>query len=276
MVIAAVFGAVAGGGVFVVALGLRGRSGDGGQRAKLRWRPLNLSSRIVLPGLAALSALAVTGWVVGAAAAAGAAVAVPAVARRSAERRRRRAVGGAVIVWVEMLRDAVVAGRGLGEALAITATLAPPPIRPATLALRARAARGPLPPALRAFADELDDPTADLLAAALTLAAVREVRDFADLLGALADTARARVRLAETADAGRAGIRTTARSIVVVAAVAVLLFSVASPDYMAPFGTIGGQIALAVTFMLFAAGAWGLHRLAEPPAAERLRLREVS
>lgn len=274
--IAAVFGALAGGGFFVAALGLRGQSGDRGQRPKPHRQPLDLSSRILVPGLAALLALAVTGWVVGAAAAAGTAVAVPAVARRAAERRRRRTVSNAVIVWVEMLRDAVVAGRGLGEALAITATLAPPPIRPATLALRSRAARGPLPPALRAFADELDDPTADLLAAALTLAAVREVRDFADLLGTLATTARERVRLAETADAGRAGIRTTARCITAVAAVAVLLFSVASPDYMAPFGTTGGQIALAVTFALFAAGGWGLHRLGEPPATERLRLREVS
>ncbi|MEW6475428.1 MAG: hypothetical protein AB1679_24500, partial [Actinomycetota bacterium] len=209
-------------------------------------------------------------------AAAGAAVALPAAARRGAVRRRRQAVGGAVIVWVEMLRDAVVAGRGLGEALAVTATLAPPAIRPATVTLRARAARGPLPPALRAFADELDDPTADLLAAALTLAAVREVRDVADLLGSLAATARDRVRLAETADAGRAGIRTTARSITAVAGIAVALFSVASPDYLAPFGTPAGQVTLAVTFGLFAAGAWGLYRLSEPPAADRLRLREVS
>lgn len=281
MVTAAILGAIAAGGVFVAALGLRGTTAGSADTAtgvpnRRRRSAWSVPSHVVVPGAAALAALAVTGWVVGALAAAIAAIAFPAAARSRAERRRRRDVTAAITVWVEMLRDAIVAGRGLGEALASTAPLAPLPVREATLALRARAARGPLPPALRSFAEEVDDQVADLLAAALSLASVREVRDLADLLGALATSARDRARLAETAEAGRAGIRTTARSITAVAGSAVLVFSLISPDYLAPFGSPGGQVALAVTLGLFAAGAWGLHRLAEPPVPERLRLRELT
>lgn len=277
MVAAALAGAVAAGGMFLVIVGLRDGAAPDGIRPPTRGPRIDrLLAGALIPGSAALAALAVTGWVVGAVAAAAAAVVIPRSARYRAERRRRRQVNAAVTVWVEMLRDAVAAGRGLGEALAATAGLAPLPVRAATIGLQARAARGPLPPALRIFADEVDDPTADLLAAALTLGATREVRDLADLLGTLATTSRERARVAETADAGRAGIRTTARAITAISAVAVLLFTLASPTYLSPFDGPAGQIALAVSFSLFAAGGWGLQRLGEPPAPDRLRLREVS
>src|SRR5439155_21167363 len=165
--------------------------------------------------------------------------------RRGAGRRQQvdqRAIVEAIAAWTEMLRDAVASGRGVQEAVAITAPLAPAALREATLSLRARSVRGPLAPALRAFADEVADPMADLVAATLTLAATREVRELGDLLGALARTTRQRSALRLTAEAGRAGMRTTARSIAGVTVALLVGLATFQPAYLAPYGTPAGQL----------------------------------
>jgi Flp pilus assembly protein TadB len=229
--------------------------------------------RAVLPATAALIALAATGWVVGALAAATAAAVLPGAVAAGRERRAQRIRAEALAVWAEMLRDAVVSGRGLAEALAATAPLAPLPLRDAALTLRARAMRGQLAPALRSFAEEVDDPLADLLAATLTLAATREVRDLADLLGALASGARQQARLRLTVDASRAGLRTTARAVGAIAAATLGGLLAFRPTYFEPYDTARGQLVLAFGFGWFALGAWGLARLGQPPRPRRLRLR---
>lgn len=197
------------------------------------------------------------------------------------KRRRLRADGErvrveAIAAWTEMLRDAVASGRGVSEAISVTAPLAPTALRPATLALRARSVRGPLPTALRAFADEVADPMADLVAAALILAATREVRELADLLGSLAQTTRQRAALRLSAEAGRAGMRTTARAVVGITAGALVALFTLNPSYLAPYATPVGQLVALAAGAWFALGLWGFSRLGRPPVARRLHLREVA
>jgi Flp pilus assembly protein TadB len=135
--------------------------------------------------------------------------------------------------------------------------------------------RGPLAPALRAFADDVGDPMADLVAATLTLAATREVRELADLLGALSRTTRQRAALRLAAEAGRAGMRTTARAIAGMTIVLLVGMLALQPAYLAPYATPIGQVVALAAAGWFALGFWGLSRLGRPTTPRRLRLREV-
>lgn len=276
MVSAALAGAMVGAGLVVAVTAARGTTGPRTRRPPRRERGPH--GRLVRFGTGAATAvvvLAATGWPVAGLVAGLAAAGLPGALdgrRRSAD---QRSTVEAIAAWTEMLRDAVASGRGIQEAVSLTAPLAPAALRPATMTLRARSVRGPLAPALRAFAEEVADPMADLVAATLTLAATREVRELGDLLGALARTTRQRAALRLAAEAGRAGMLTTARSI---AGVTVALLSglvIFQPAYLAPYTTPAGQLVAVAAAAWFALGFWGLARLGRPSPPRRLRLREV-
>jgi Flp pilus assembly protein TadB len=116
---------------------------------------------------------------------------------------------------------------------------------------------------------------ADLVAATLTLAATREVRELGYLLGALARTTRQRAALRLATEAGRAGMRTTARSIAGVTVALVAGLVLLQPAYLAPYATPAGQLVAVAAGTWFALGFWGLARLGRPSPPRRLRLREV-
>lgn len=276
MVSAVVAGILVGAGLAVAVAGSVGtRRGESTPHHAHRVRPLDrgLLLRALASAVCALVALMVTGWVVGAIAAGVGAALVPSALAEHRRRGRERSRVEAVATWTEMLRDALSSGRGLHEALATTAPLAPVAIREAALALRARAVRGSLPGALRAFADEVGDPMADLVAAALTLSATREVAELSGLLSALARTTRDQAALRLTVESGRASLRSSASAIGAIAALVVVGLLVFAPSYLAPYESASGQLALAVALSWFAAGAFGLARLGRPPKARRLHLR---
>jgi tight adherence protein B len=276
---AAVAGALVGGGLAVAVVAARStpaRRQLRPQKGAHRPAPPNRVTRAGLSAAAAVVALTATGSPAAAAAIGVAGGWLPAglVGRR--QRRDERAVVEAIAAWTEMLRDAVASGRGVQEAVSLTAALAPEAIREATASLRARSVRGPLAPALRAFADEVADPMADLVAATLTLAATREVRELADLLGALARTTRQRTALRLAAEAGRAGMRTTARAIAALTVGILVALVVLQPSYLAPYRTPMGQIVGVAAAAWFGLGFWGLARLGRPSPPRRLHLREVT
>lgn len=103
-----------------------------------------------------------------------------------AERDRTARIEG-IAGWTEMLRDTLAAAAGLEQTILATALAAPKAIRSQIADLAARLERGEsLPTALRHLADDLADPTADLVIAALTLASEHQARQLASLLGELA------------------------------------------------------------------------------------------
>lgn len=276
MVTAAVAGTLVGAGLVVAVTAARGSESIRRERAPRR--DVGSHSRVVRVGAgtaAAIVVLAATGWPVAALVAGFAAACLPGAREGRRRHADQRSTVEAIAAWTEMLRDAVASGRGVQEAVALTAPLAPATLRPATLTLRARSVRGPLAPALRAFADEVADPMADLVAATLTLAATREVRELGDLLGALARTTRQRAALRLAAEAGRAGMRTTARSIAGVTVAMLVGLVMLQPTYLAPYATPAGQLVAVAACAWFALGFWGLARLGRPSAPRRLRLREV-
>jgi Flp pilus assembly protein TadB len=161
-----------------------------------------------------------------------------------------------------MLRDTISAAAGLEQAILAAEPVAPAPIREHVVLLAARIRRGQrLPAALRAFAAETADPTADLVVAALLLAAEQQARDLAQLLGSLADSARQHAVMRMRVAAGRARVRTAARIIIAVTMVLVIGLLTWSRPFLAPYGTPAGQLMLLVVGGCFAAGFWWLHKI---------------
>jgi Flp pilus assembly protein TadB len=175
----------------------------------------------------------------------------------------------AIASWTEMLRDTMAAAAGLEQAIVTTAPLAPEPIRPQIRALIIRLERQRLVPALSQLADDLADPTADLVVSALTLAASGEAQDLSDLLGSLAGAARDNATMRLKIEASRARTRTSVRIITTVTVCMALLLVVLNRSYLSPFDTAAGQGVLLAVVACFAGGLWWLASMARYAAPER-------
>ena len=115
--------------------------------------------------------------------------------------------------------------------------------------------------AMRGFADDVDDPTADLLAAALIIAGEHESRDLGRLLAALVEATRAQVAMRASVDAGRAHVRSATRLVLVITGLFCAALLTFSADYLAPYSTVEGQLWLAVVGGVVAASLLLLGRL---------------
>lgn len=163
--------------------------------------------------------------------------------------------------WAEQLRDTLVAGHGITETIRTTADVCPPAIRSSVQSLARRIQHQRLDTALRAWTDELDDPTADLIASVLLIAATRAGRDVGRLLGAMAEVARDRVAMRLRIDSHRASTRTEARSLVGFSIGFFVLLSVFGGSFMHPYRSFAGQTVMAVVGLFVAAALWWLARL---------------
>ena len=268
-VLAAGLGVGVGVGVLLVIAGIRGRDPDRVPRRRRRARPArgpredrHALLRFAAIPLVGLVAAVGTGWVVGGVLAALGCWLLPRVLGPDREQQRRVARIEAVAAWTEMLRDVLAAASGLEQALLATAELAPAAIVVEVRGLGARLHRGDrLVVALRATAADLDDPTADLVIAALVLAAEHQARRLAELLGSLADTAREQAGMRLRVEAGRARSRTAVRVITgTTLGFAVALVAVDRP-YLAAYDTPIGQGVLLAVGGLFAAGFAAMRRV---------------
>jgi Flp pilus assembly protein TadB len=225
---------------------------------------------MTLAGAAGVLVGLLTGWVVGALLAAMAAWSLPRIlASGSAEREQSARIEG-IAGWTEMLRDTLGAAAGLEQSIQATAHTAPQAIRPRIQGLAVRLASGErLAPSLRRLADDLDDPIADLVTAALILASEHQARQLGPLLGELAATARAQVEMRQRVDASRARARTTVRVVVTTTltfAGGLILFN---PVFLAPYDSVAGQLVLLVIGALFGLAFIWLRRMARIEQPER-------
>jgi tight adherence protein B len=218
----------------------------------------------------------VTGWFAAGIIAVCAAVVLPRLFGGQASRKRWIAKTEAIAAWTEMLRDTMAAADGVEEAIASTVPIAPAPIRREVALLDARRrSEQPLGDALAGFAAGVDHPCADLVVAALSMAAEGEGSDFVGVLTRLAAVTRDEVRMRLRVEAGRAQLHTASRIIVGVLISAVLLLSLLSRGYLEPYGTVMGQIWLGVVGALFAAGVLLLERMSQIELPERFSPRRA-
>jgi len=177
----------------------------------------------------------------------------------------------AIAVWTELLRDTLAASAGLGEAIVATAPVAPPAIRESVLRLADRVSSAvPMSDALRLFANEINDPSCDMVASALLLAATSRAHRLADLLGALSESIRDEAAMRLRVEASRASSRSSVRTVIVFSLLFVTVLMVLARSYLAPFGTPFGQLILAAVGGCYAGGIALMVRLVRPPATARL------
>jgi hypothetical protein len=159
----------------------------------------------------------------------------------------------ALATWTEQLRDVLMAGDQPIGAIQATVSTCPEPVRPQVRALAARLGRQPEQVVLRQFADDLDDPTADLIAAGL-LVALTKGGKAERVLSSLAQQARHQAERRKLLEAEREPARREVwwvTGLMTLQLLGGLLF--ARSSYLAPYRTFSGQVVLGVLLGAFLA-----------------------
>jgi Flp pilus assembly protein TadB len=262
------------GGTVVIGLALLTREltrrapAPGTRRRVRRQLPAGVRKRVLAAAIAGLAVLAVTRWPVAAVASVAAVLFLPAITSARAARQRVAVLEG-LEQWTRRLSDMLTASRGLQDALEASARSAPAAIEPAVSSLGSRlAAHAGTEAALRAFAAEIDDPAGDRIAAALIIATGHRGGAVRDVLNSLAVMLARDVAARRDIEADRAQHRTTVKWLTAFV-VGFTLFCAANRSYSAPYGTITGQLVLALVAALYASGLWWLSRLGSLPAPGR-------
>ncbi len=177
---------------------------------------------------------------------------------------------GALEAWTRRVSDYVRNGIGLQAAIVATSRTAPPllAVEVKTLAARLQAGTDPAE-ALRAFAAELDDYSADEVVAPLIL----QLSDAGEgLHNSLTDIAHAlseEIATRSTADSERASARYTVRFLTG-ATVAVLVFGAINGSYATPYRSALGQTILAVMAAVYIGLMLWIRSLSLPDRLPRL------
>lgn len=278
LLVTAVVWAGVGVGCVIVLAGVTGRSLFAETAARRRRPPTSdragrgLTRTAVAAGVA-LVVLAVSGWLAAGLLAAAAVLALPRVLGGKAARDAAIARTEAIAAWTEMIRDSIVAASGLEEAITATGPVAPGPIGSEVRLLVRRLDHLSLPDALVVFGRDVQHPSADLVVAALVIAARMEVSDLSGLLSRLAEAIRDDARMRVRVEVGRSRVRTAAKVIVGVVAATVVLLATTNRDYLTVYDETGGQLMLMVAGGIFALGGWLLDRMATVNLPERFNAR---
>ncbi len=172
--------------------------------------------------------------------------------------------------WTESLRDTIAGAVGLEQAIPATAANAAPAIRPAlNLMVDRIRIREPLPDALAAFAEDLDDSSADMICAALLLNSRLRGPGLRDVLTALAASTREELDMRRRIEASRRSIRRSVRLVLLIVLGMMGGLAVFNRQYVAPYNSLAGQFVLVVIAALFLLGLLWLRSLAAPSKTER-------
>lgn len=229
-------------------------------------------------GAAILVAL-ITRWPIAAAGAGAAAWMAPALFGTSSAGSRELERLEALATWIESLRDTIAGAMSLEQAIPATVDAAAASLRrPLNRLVGLLRGRVPLPEALRDFADDLDDPGADLVVAALILNARMRGPGLEATLSELAVHAREELEQRHVVESGRKSLHRSAKIIVAV----VLAFSAGlvlfARDYVSPYSSVQGQLVLMIVVAIFALGFARLRKLSEfrrPPRFLTMQPQEI-
>ncbi|MBO3745156.1 type II secretion system F family protein [Streptosporangiaceae bacterium NEAU-GS5] len=267
-------GALMGGGLFLFFLSLYGlpprpATPDDGPRRRELLR--SLSTRTGVAVVVGVVVLALTSWPVVAVGSVLLVIAWRGLTGGAAEERAAMRRLEALAAWTESLRDTIAGASGLEQAIPVSIRASSTTLQPHLRAMVDRLhTRMPLPDALRIFADDLDDPSADLVVAALILNARLRGPGLRDVLSALALAAREELDMRRRVEAERRSTRRSVQIVVITALVFAGLLVVFNRSYVAEYTSVLGQAVLVVVAGLFGAGFAWMRRLARFDKPARL------
>lgn len=208
--------------------------------ARLRRRTLMVAAVVVFVAVWLVSGNFVGGALLGAAV-----IGVPWLISPAQMAQERIGQLEALSEWTQRLAGLLRLGMGLEQAMITSRQGAPDELAGQIINLSDRLRLGWRPEgALRAFAEELDDVTADKVTAALILSAGDRGPGLAQALEDLSGTVREEVAKKRAIEADRAKPRTTVRWMTTIT-VGVVVAGFFVPSYTQPYSTLLGQLVLA-------------------------------
>jgi hypothetical protein len=229
-----------------------------------------LAGRLVAGAITAVAVMLVSGWVLpGLVVGAGVSWVTGGWQRRQRATDREIARLDALASWIESVRDVMLAGEQPIGAITSSVSACPPVIRPHVRRLALGLARQDPDLVFRRFADDLDDPLGDLVAAGLSIAVRRGARTV-PVLTALAEQARQLVDRRRLIEAERAPTRREVQALTAIMGCLVLgLLVLGRSEYLAAYDTPSGQVFLAAALAGYAALILRVQRLAAFPRPRR-------
>lgn len=176
----------------------------------------------------------------------------------------------ALAAWTESLRDTAGAASGLEQAIATTVSSAQPLLTRQVRALSSRLiGRVPLPVALAMFAEEVGDPSADMVVAALSLNARQRAGGLDRILTSLAITFREELEMRRKVEHQRRSLRRQALQISGLVIAFVVIQTLFSRSIVDAYGSLTGQLVLLMIVAVFVGGLIRIRRLSEPAPQPR-------
>lgn len=264
LLLIAVGGALVAGGLANLIREIRGVPVTDRSRHRLELPTLSRRTNVLLVAGTGLGVLAwlITGWPLSLVIAPVATVGLPHLLSAPDAKERIERLE-ALEEWVRSLSGVLTVGIGLEQALINTLRSTPAAISDEVGRLVARLrARWVTEDALRAFADDLDDATGDLVAANLILGARRRGAGLAAVLDGLAESVAADVRARRQVEADRAKPRATARWVTIIST-SVLVVLALTGSYVEPYASPLGQVILALLLTAYVATLLWMRRMAE-------------
>ena len=176
----------------------------------------------------------------------------------------------ALAQWTESLRDLAQKGAGLESVIPKTVDTASdvlvPPLR---LMSRRLSVKVPLPEALSRFADEVDDSSADMVVAALALAARQRKGKLSGVLSALARSLRDELEQRTKVMRERNVVRREATQVAALTAALVLAAGLFSPQGLPEGGGTAAQLLPLVLAVAYLFVFSRVRKLAEPEPEPR-------
>lgn len=167
----------------------------------------------------------------------------------------------ALAEYARGIAGVLAVGRGIEQAILQASRSAPQVIGTEVGKLTARIrASWELKRALRAFADDFDDATADVFVATLLLASDRRGPGLAAVMQDMAASVDHEVRARREVETEQQKPRTAARMITIISGL-LLAGLLVSGDYIAPYGSLLGQLLLTAYLAGYVAILWWMSRM---------------
>ena len=266
---AALCGAVAFSGVALAVTGWYGAlpalTGLGAGR-----RSDDVVPRVILGASGFLLGLLLSGWPVAAVYVGVGGAAIPNLLRSKRERRAAVEKVEAIATWTESLKDIMGVGAGLHNTLRLSSRAAPAPIAREVRDLAFRLQHESVDVALVKFAADLAHPTGDFVVASLLLASRRQAGGLPEVLSSVARAARDASAMKQRIEGSRERSYTQSRIVAGTSIVFVLFLVAFRSDFLSPYDSIGGQVALAVIGGLFAFSGYAMYKLGRPKEPVRV------